>query len=84
MKAVKDKISDINAMRKAKAEAKAEEKVEKDLAKARKEVAHELRLAKEAEATMEMHVAKAGEMAEKEIQKHHQDHNNNNTSSNQM
>lgn len=43
---------------------------EKDLAKARKEIAHEVRLAKEAEATMDLHVSKAGEKAEREIAKH--------------
>lgn len=43
---------------------------EKDLAKARMDIAHEVRLAKEAEAAMDLHVTKAGERAEKEIEKH--------------
>ena len=43
---------------------------EKELAKARKDIAHEARLAKEAEAEMDRHVAKAGEIAEREIAKH--------------
>ena len=70
MQAVKEKLQDINAMRKAKAEARAEEKAEKELAEARKDIAHEVRLAKEAEAAMDLHVSKAGERAEKEIEKH--------------
>ncbi|KAG6628424.1 late embryogenesis abundant protein 6-like [Carya illinoinensis] len=70
MQAVKDKLQDMNDMRKAKAAAKEEEKAEKDLAKARMEVAHEVRLAKEAEAAMELHVARAGEKAEREEAKH--------------
>ncbi|MFS7906434.1 putative Late embryogenesis abundant protein, LEA_1 subgroup [Helianthus anomalus] len=36
---------------------------EKDLAKSRAEVAHEIRLAREAEASMDMHVNKAVEKA---------------------
>lgn len=43
---------------------------EKDIAKARMEVAHEMRLAKEAEAEMGMHVAKAGQKVEREAAKH--------------
>ena len=84
MQAVKDKLHDMTAMRKAKAEAKAEEKAEKELAKARMDVAHEVRLAREAEAQMELHVAKAGQRVEREIAKHelHENdiapHNNNN------
>ncbi|KAF3447590.1 hypothetical protein FNV43_RR12777 [Rhamnella rubrinervis] len=70
MQAVKDKLSDMNAMRKAKNEARAEEKAEKEIAKARIEVAHEVRLAKEAEAVMDLHVAKAGQKAERELAKH--------------
>ncbi|KAK7256358.1 hypothetical protein RIF29_29800 [Crotalaria pallida] len=70
MQTVKDKLQDMSALRKAKAEAKAEEKAEKDIAKARMDIAHEVRRAKEAEAAMELHVAKAGERAEKEIAKH--------------
>ncbi|XP_073307011.1 uncharacterized protein [Primulina huaijiensis] len=57
----------MSAMRKAKAEAKQEEKEEKELAKARVEVAHEVKLAREAEAAMDLHVNKAaGKMAEHE------------------
>ncbi|XP_040992850.1 late embryogenesis abundant protein 6-like [Juglans microcarpa x Juglans regia] len=71
MQAVKDKLHDMSEMRKAKAEAKAEEKAEKDIAKARMEVAHEVRLAKEAEAAMGLHVAKAGQkLVEREAAKH--------------
>uniref|UniRef100_A0A2N9GFH6 Uncharacterized protein n=1 Tax=Fagus sylvatica TaxID=28930 RepID=A0A2N9GFH6_FAGSY len=70
MQAVKEKLHDMSEMRKAKAQAKAEEKAEKDIAKARMDVAHEVRLAKEAEAEMELHVAKAGEKVEKEAAKH--------------
>ncbi|KAI4353766.1 hypothetical protein L6164_002694 [Bauhinia variegata] len=58
MQAIKEKIQDMNDMRKAKAEAKAEEKAEKELAKARTNIAHEVRLAKEAEAAMHMHANK--------------------------
>lgn len=46
---------------------------EKDLAKARIEIAHEVRLAKEAEAAMDMHVAKADEIAKREMAKHSSD-----------
>ncbi|KAG6597226.1 Late embryogenesis abundant protein 6, partial [Cucurbita argyrosperma subsp. sororia] len=67
MQAVKEKLHDMSVLRKAKAEAKAEEKVEKELAKARVEVAHEVRLAKEAEAEMDLHVARAGMIAENEM-----------------
>ncbi|KAG5021063.1 hypothetical protein AAZX31_06G290200 [Glycine max] len=70
MQAVKEKLKDLNAARKAKAEARAEEKAEKEIADARKNVAHEVRLAKEAEAEMDIHVEKAGKIAEKEISKH--------------
>ncbi|KAJ6329659.1 hypothetical protein OIU77_011186 [Salix suchowensis] len=76
MQAVKDKLHDMTAMRKAKAEAKAEEKTEKELAKARMDVAHEVRLAREAEAEMELHVAKAGQRVEREIAKHELNENN--------
>ncbi|KAK7339406.1 hypothetical protein VNO77_20070 [Canavalia gladiata] len=74
--AVKEKLQDINAMRKAKAEAKAEEKAEKELAKARMEVAREVRMAKEAEAAMDLHVQRAGERADKEMAKHSSKSNN--------
>ncbi|KAK3195305.1 hypothetical protein Dsin_026615 [Dipteronia sinensis] len=70
MQAVKEKLQDMSAMRKVKAEAKAEEKAEKDMAKARMNIAHEVRLAREAEAEMELHVAKAAEKADKELAKH--------------
>ncbi|KAK2650929.1 hypothetical protein Ddye_018418 [Dipteronia dyeriana] len=70
MQAVKEKLQDMSAMRKVKAEAKAEEKAEKDMAKARMNIAHEVRLAREAEAEMELHIAKAADKADKEIGKH--------------
>nr|DAD18146.1 TPA_asm: hypothetical protein HUJ06_019609 [Nelumbo nucifera] len=70
MQAVREKLSDISAMRKAKAEAKAEEKVEKEIARARVQMAHELRKAKEAEAKMDLHVDKAAQKAEEQIAKH--------------
>ncbi|KAJ1432728.1 Late embryogenesis abundant protein [Sesbania bispinosa] len=77
MQAVKEKLQDMNAMRKAKSEARAEEKAEKEIAKARIEIAHEVRLAKEAEAAMDLHVSRAGERAEKEIAKHTSNNNPN-------
>lgn len=49
---------------------------EKELAKARVEVAHEVRLAREAEAAMDLHVAKAGMKAEKEMAKYADTHTN--------
>ncbi|CAN4110525.1 unnamed protein product [Withania somnifera] len=70
MQAIKDKFNDMSAMRKAKAEAKEEEKAEKELAKARVEAAHEIRLAKEAEAAMHLHVNKAAEKIAREEEKH--------------
>ncbi|KAJ8573455.1 hypothetical protein K7X08_009966 [Anisodus acutangulus] len=70
MQAIKEKFNDMSAMRKAKAEAKEEEKAEKELAKARVEVAHEVRLAREAEAAMDLHVNKAAEKIAQEEQKH--------------
>ncbi|CAN6587694.1 unnamed protein product [Malus baccata var. baccata] len=63
MQAVKDKINEMGALRKVKEEARAEERAEKEIAKARVDVAHEVRLAKEAEAAMSLHVAMAGEIA---------------------
>ncbi|KAL0007381.1 hypothetical protein SO802_008883 [Lithocarpus litseifolius] len=69
MQAVKDKLHDMSEMRKVKSQAKAEEKAEKSIAKARMDVAHEVRLAKEAEAEMELHVAKAGQKVEREAAK---------------
>ncbi|KAL6124623.1 PREDICTED: uncharacterized protein LOC101294700 [Fragaria vesca subsp. vesca] len=63
MQAIKDKISEMGAMKQVKEEARAEEKAEKEIAKARADIAHEVRLAKEAEAAMSHHVAKAGEIA---------------------
>ncbi|KAK4414350.1 hypothetical protein Salat_2848000 [Sesamum alatum] len=63
MQAIKEKLNDITATRRAKAEAKEEEKAEKDLAKARMEVAREVRMAREAEAEMDHHVNKAIEKA---------------------
>ena len=46
------------------------------MAKARMDVAHEVRLAREAEAEMELHVAKAGQRVEREIAKHELHENN--------
>lgn len=40
------------------------------MAKARMEVAHEIRLAKEAEAVRQLHAAKAGDAVQREIAKH--------------
>ncbi|XP_059651723.1 late embryogenesis abundant protein 6-like [Cornus florida] len=65
MQVVKDKLGEMSAMRKVKAETKAEEKEAKDLARARAEVAHEVRLAREAEAKMDLHVNKAAEVADR-------------------
>ncbi|KAF9624347.1 hypothetical protein IFM89_010373 [Coptis chinensis] len=73
MQAVKEKLSDMATMRKVKSDAKAEEQAEKDLAKTRIEVAKEIRKAKEAEAGMDLHVAKAGEIVQKHIEKHPDD-----------
>ncbi|KAI4355993.1 hypothetical protein L6164_000047 [Bauhinia variegata] len=70
MQTVKEKIQDMKEMRQAKAEAKAEEKAEKELAKARVEIAHEVRLAKEAEAAMDMHADKAIKRADAETEKY--------------
>ncbi|KAL3739087.1 hypothetical protein ACJRO7_020479 [Eucalyptus globulus] len=70
MQGIKEKFSEFNTARKVKAEARAEEKVEKDYAKARAGVAHEVRLAKEAEADMDKHVTKAERLARKELAKH--------------
>ncbi|KAL3624562.1 hypothetical protein CASFOL_031230 [Castilleja foliolosa] len=63
MQAIKEKLSDMSAMRQAKAEAREEEKAEKELAKTRIQVAHEVRMAREAEAAMDLHVNKAAEKA---------------------
>ncbi|CAK7349251.1 unnamed protein product [Dovyalis caffra] len=76
MQAIKDKLNDMSTMRKVKAEAKAEEKAEKEMAKTRMDVAHEVRLAKEAEGQMELHVAKAEKKIEREIAKHELDDGN--------
>ncbi|XP_027769848.1 late embryogenesis abundant protein 6-like [Solanum pennellii] len=70
MQAIKDKFNDMSAMRKAKAEAKEEEKAEKELAKTRVEVAREVRLAREAEAAMDLHVNKAAEKIANEEEKY--------------
>ncbi|EOY19818.1 Late embryogenesis abundant protein [Theobroma cacao] len=78
MQAIKEKLHEMGEMQKAKAEAKAEEKAEKDLAKARMNIAHEVRKAKEAEAEMDMHVAKAGNMAKREVDKHASETHNRN------
>lgn len=45
-------------------------RAEKELAQARMEVAHEVRKAKEAEAKMELHAAKASQRAQEEIAKY--------------
>ncbi|KAJ4953026.1 hypothetical protein NE237_029858 [Protea cynaroides] len=70
MQAIKEKLQDMSAMRQAKAEAKAEEKEEKEIAKARLDVASEIRKAREAEAEMDLHVKKAAQKVEKEMAKH--------------
>ncbi|XP_056174047.1 late embryogenesis abundant protein 6-like [Syzygium oleosum] len=70
MQAIKEKLSEMNTARKVKAEARADEKAEKDYAKARAGVAHEVRLAREAEADMDKHVNKAERLARKELAKH--------------
>ncbi|KAG8391411.1 hypothetical protein BUALT_Bualt01G0184800 [Buddleja alternifolia] len=70
MQTIKEKLNDMSAMRKAKAEAKEEEKEEKELAKARVEVAHEVRMAREAEAEMDLHVNKAVKKVAEHEQKH--------------
>ncbi|CAJ1958761.1 unnamed protein product [Sphenostylis stenocarpa] len=70
MQAVKEKLISMNATRKARQEAKAEEKAEKEIAKARMDVAREIRLAKQAEAEMDLHVANAGRRVQQEINKH--------------
>ncbi|KAK4416126.1 hypothetical protein Salat_2720000 [Sesamum alatum] len=72
MQAIKDKLNGMNEMRKAKAGAKEQEKVEKISAKARLEVAHEVRLAREAEAAMDLHLARAGEKMMEHARKHPQ------------
>ncbi|KAL7083451.1 hypothetical protein ACP275_14G163200 [Erythranthe tilingii] len=74
MQAIKEKLSDINAMRKAKAEAKEEERAEKELAKVKGQVAYEVRMAREAEAAMDRHVSKAAEKAAEYERKHHHHH----------
>ena len=43
---------------------------EKELAKARVDIAHEVRLAREAEAAMQLHVDKAAQRVDREIAKH--------------
>ncbi|KAH6767571.1 hypothetical protein C2S52_018554 [Perilla frutescens var. hirtella] len=72
MQAIKEKITDLKEMRKAKLEAKEEEKAERELAKARLEVAHEVRMAREAEAAMDYHVQKAAEKAAEHEKKYPQ------------
>ncbi|OMO92960.1 Late Embryogenesis Abundant protein [Corchorus capsularis] len=76
MQAIKDKLHDMNETRKAKAEAKAEEQAEKDVAKARMDIAHEVRMAKEAEVEMDMHVKKAGRLAQREMEKQAKENEN--------
>ncbi|XP_074283454.1 uncharacterized protein LOC141608000 [Silene latifolia] len=77
MQAIKEKINEYSTMKKVKAELRAEEKEEVEKAEARKEIAKEVRKAKEAEAEMDMHVAKAADVADDHIAKqaaHHRDH----------
>ncbi|KAL2511570.1 late [Abeliophyllum distichum] len=76
MQAIKEKLNDMGAMRKAKAEAKEEENAEKELAKARVEVAHEVRMAREAEAAMDLHVSKAVDKVAEHDRKHAHDSTN--------
>ncbi|RDX75610.1 hypothetical protein CR513_44488, partial [Mucuna pruriens] len=45
-------------------------RAEKEIAKARMDVAHEVRLAKVAEASMDLHAAKAEKIVQKEMSKH--------------
>ncbi|XP_057800291.1 late embryogenesis abundant protein 6-like [Salvia miltiorrhiza] len=73
MQAIKEKINDLKEIRKAKAEAKEGEKAERELARARLEVAHEVRMAREAEAAMDYHVQKAAEKAAEHEKKFPQD-----------
>ncbi|GAB2290250.1 hypothetical protein Dimus_024532 [Dionaea muscipula] len=77
MQTIKEKISDMSAMRKAKAEARCEEKEEKELAQARVEIAKETRKAKEAGAAMELHANKATQVAQKKIAEHSAHHTEN-------
>ncbi|KAL1540041.1 late embryogenesis abundant protein 6-like [Salvia divinorum] len=63
MQAIKEKINDLKEIRKAKAEAKEDERAEREMARSRIEVAHEVRMAREAEAAMDYHVQKAAEKA---------------------
>lgn len=55
---------------------------EKELAKAKEEVVHEVKLAREAEAEMNFHVKKAAEIAVEHEKKHHHHHPDNNTQCN--
>ncbi|CAH9127178.1 unnamed protein product [Cuscuta epithymum] len=70
MQAIKEKLNDMSAIRKAKTAAKEEEKAEKEYAKARMEVAHEVRMAREKEAEMDYYVAKAADKAAQHEAKH--------------
>ncbi|KAI3448998.1 hypothetical protein Pfo_005663 [Paulownia fortunei] len=72
MQTIKEKLNDMSTMRKAKAEAKEDEKAEKEFAKTRVQVAHEVRMAREAEAAMDLHVNKAAEKVAEHERKHQQ------------
>ncbi|GJT59153.1 late embryogenesis abundant protein 18 [Tanacetum coccineum] len=76
MKSVKEKVSNAASAAKAHVEsykANLEEKAEKATARTpeEREIAHQRRKAKEAEAKMNMHVEKADHAAEKQQGKHH-------------
>ncbi|XP_042046566.1 uncharacterized protein LOC121792620 [Salvia splendens] len=64
MQAIKDKITDMKELHKAKAEAREVEKAERQDAKARLAVVHHVTKARKAEAAMDYHVQKAAEKAE--------------------
>ncbi|GAA0143709.1 hypothetical protein Leryth_019260 [Lithospermum erythrorhizon] len=83
MQTIKDKLHDMTAMREAKAEAKQEEQAQREMAKARVEVAHEVRKAREAEAAMDLHVNRAAEKAISHESKQQPHQQNDDTSSNQ-
>ncbi|KAL1818731.1 hypothetical protein DCAR_0414941 [Daucus carota subsp. sativus] len=70
MQAIKGKLLSLKESRSRKFETKEEEKAEKEKMKDRTEVAHEVHLAREAEAEMDHHVKKAAEKAAQFEQKH--------------
>ncbi|XP_047976424.1 uncharacterized protein LOC125218729 [Salvia hispanica] len=63
MQAIKDKITDMKELHKAKAEAREVEKAERQDAKNRLAVVHQVAKARKAEAAMDYHVQKAAEKA---------------------